>query len=188
MILNAHSAHRRLLRTTCALVVAILCAIPVYAQFDGGGGGGGGGSSSSGSSTSGSNGPVYNYSEEEGLSINVNIWGFIAAPGKYRVPSSTNLIQLISMAGGPTDRARLSDIRILHDLSVDSTIVEPVNVFNLDEYTRTADTSLNPILIENDTIIVPGDALNVFREILAVFRDIALVVGTVIGLILAFKK
>jgi polysaccharide biosynthesis/export protein len=166
-----------------ASLVMLLVAAPLHAQFDGGGG-----ASSSGGTTSGGNASVYNYSEEGGLTINVNIWGFVAAPGKYTVPSSTTLIQLISMAGGPTDRARISDIRILHDLTVDSTIVEPVNVFNLEEYTRTADTSLNPTLIDNDTIIVPGDALNVFREILSVFRDIALVVGTILGLVLAFKK
>lgn len=154
----------------------------LYAQFDGGGG-----TSSSGGSASGSGGAYYNYSEEGGYSISVNLWGFVNAPGKYTVPSSTTLIQLISLAGGPNDRARMSDIRILHDLTVDSTITEPINVFNLEEYMRTADSSLNPILIDNDTVIVPGDALNVFREVLAIFRDIALVVGTVIGLILAFR-
>jgi polysaccharide biosynthesis/export protein len=178
----AHSTRLLLFAATLA-ALSFIAPSTARAQFDGGGG-----SSSSGGTTTGSGGSVYSYTEEGGLNINVNIWGFVASPGKYKVASSTTLIQLISMAGGPTDRARLSDIRILHDLTVDSTIVEPVNVFNLEEYTRTADTSLNPTLIENDTIIVPGDALNVFREILAVFRDIALVVGTVIGLILAFRN
>jgi protein involved in polysaccharide export with SLBB domain len=164
-----------------ASLLLLVATVAAPAQF-------GGGTSSSGGSSSGSNGGYYNYSEAEGYTISVNLWGFVNAPGKYRVPSSTTLIQLISMAGGPNDRARLSDISILHDVTIDSTIVEPVNVFNLEEYQRTADSSLNPILIDNDTVIVPGDALNVFREILAVFRDIALVVGTVLGLVLAFKK
>jgi hypothetical protein len=176
--------YARSVRLRTALLASLLllvATVAVPAQF-------GGGTSSSGGSSSGSNGGYYNYSEAEGYTISVNLWGFVNAPGKYRVPSSTTLIQLISMAGGPNDRARLSDIRILHDVTIDSTIVEPVNVFNLEEYQRTADSSLNPILIDNDTVIVPGDALNVFREILAVFRDIALVVGTVLGLVLAFKK
>lgn len=176
----------RLVRSLAAPVAAILLSLlapaALPAQFDGGG------SSSSGGTSSGSGGGYYNYSDEGGYQIEVNLWGFVNAPGHYRVPGSTTLIQLISLAGGPNDRARISDIRILHDLTVDSTIVEPVNVFNLEEYQRTADSSLNPILIHNDTVIVPGDALNVFREILAVFRDIALVVGTVLGLILAFNK
>lgn len=172
------------LRSTAvaAFALAAIVATPALAQFEGGGG-----TSSSGGPASSGGGSYYNYSEESGYSIAVNLWGFVNSPGKYIVPSSTTLIQLISMAGGPSDRARLSDIRILHDMTVDSTIVEPINVFNLEEYQRTADTSLNPILIENDTVIVPGDALNVFREVLGIFRDIALVVGTVIGLILAFR-
>lgn len=180
MILIAHSVRRRAALLAAAVLIAFV-PLTLCAQFSGG-------SSSSGGTSSGSNGAYYNYSEAEGYTISVNLWGFVNAPGKYRVPSSTTLIQLISMAGGPNDRARLSDIRILHDVTVDSTIVEPVNVFNLEEYQRTADSSLNPILIDNDTVIVNGDALNVFREILAVFRDIALVVGTVLGLVLAFKK
>jgi len=176
--------YARSVRLRTALLASLLLLVATVAapaQF-------GGGTSSSGGSSSGSNGGYYNYSEAEGYTISVNLWGFVNAPGKYRVPSSTTLIQLISMAGGPNDRARLSDISILHDVTIDSTIVEPVNVFNLEEYQRTADSSLNPILIDNDTVIVPGDALNGFREILAVFRDIALVVGTVLGLVLAFKK
>jgi hypothetical protein len=175
----------RFVRTASMLIAAalLMALLPAAAsaQF-------GGGTSSSGGTSSGSSGGYYNYSEAEGYTISVNLWGFVNAPGKYRVPSSTTLIQLISMAGGPNDRARLSDVSILHDVTVDSTIVEPVNVFNLEEYMRTADSSLNPILIDGDTVVVPGDALNVFREILAVFRDIALVVGTVLGLVLAFKK
>lgn len=168
-------------------LIAVTSSQHALAQFDNGGGGGGG-STSSGGSTTGSGGSYYNYSEEGGYSIDVNLWGFVGSPGRYKVPSSITLIQLISLAGGPSDRARLSDVRILHDLTVDSTIVEPINVFNLEEYQQTADSSLNPMLIDGDTVIVPGDALNVFREILGIFRDIALVVGTLIGLILAFKN
>jgi hypothetical protein len=184
MIVTSQRIIARLAFAALVASTVALFAPAAIAQFNDGAGGG---TSSSGGRASGS-GSVYDYSEETGLKITVNIWGFVAAPGQYTVPSETTLIQLISMAGGPTDRARLSDISILHDLTIDSTIAEPVNIFNLEEYQRTGDTSLNPILIQHDTIIVHGDALNVFREILAVFRDISLVVGTVLGLILAFRQ
>jgi protein involved in polysaccharide export with SLBB domain len=37
--------------------------------------------------------------------MQVNIWGFVKNPGRYEVPSSTDLIQLISFAGGPVQYA-----------------------------------------------------------------------------------
>jgi polysaccharide biosynthesis/export protein len=112
----------------------------------------------------------------------VNVWGFVSNPGKYTVPSSTKLVEILSFAGGPTDRARLDDIRIIHDMTIDSTIAEAVVVYNLEEWNRTGDTNSNPLLYPNDTIVVPGDALNVFREVLGIIRDVALVIGTLIAL------
>jgi hypothetical protein len=163
-------------------ILAFLMALATASAPDGGN------TTSGGTARGGTGGGFYSYTEESGLSIEVNLWGFVGSPGRYRVPASTTLIELISLAGGPTDRARLSDISVLHDLSVDSTIVDPVSVFNLERYQETGDTTLNPILIHNDTIVVPGDALNVFREILSIFGDIAMVVSTATALILAFNR
>lgn len=183
-----------------ALVVTIALLLGgsgASAQFnDGGGGGGNGGggstpnvpNSAGGTARGNVNGSYYDYTTGSTLPIDINVWGFVASPGKYRVPSSTKLIQMISFAGGPTDRARLSDIRILHDLTIDSTIVEPVVILNLEEYQKSGDPSLNPILYPNDTIIVPGDALNVFREVLGIIRDVALVLGTLIALFVTIKR
>jgi hypothetical protein len=178
---QARSAHVLLL-----VIVAILVAAAPHAsaQF-----GNGGGSTSSGTSTIGNaSGSYYDYSFGSSVPMEINIWGFVRSPGKYRVPVSTKLIQLISFAGGPADRARLSDIRILHDVTVDSTIKEPVVIINLAEYQETADPSLNPILTPNDTIIVPGDALNVFAQVLGIVRDVALVLGTLIALYVSIKR
>lgn len=38
-------------------------------------------------------------------------WGFVQKPGRYEVPSSTDLIQLISFAGGPVQYAKLDNAR-----------------------------------------------------------------------------
>jgi hypothetical protein len=157
----------------------LLAAATAVAQPNGGGGV----PTTTGSVSSGANpnGSFYDYSAGS-LNIEVNVWGFVGAPGKYRVPSAIKLIQLISLAGGPNPRARLSDIRILHDLTVDSTVTDPVVVFNLDEYQKTGDPNLNPILYPNDTIIVPGDALNVFREILTIIADISTFLAFILSL------
>lgn len=167
----------------CRLVIAMLLLVSAATAVAQPNGGGAGVPTTTGSVSTGANpnGSFYDYSAGS-LNIEVNVWGFVGAPGKYRVPSAIKLIQLISLAGGPNPRARLNDIRILHDLTVDSTVTDPVVVFNLDEYQKTGDPNLNPILYPNDTIIVPGDALNVFREILTIIGDISTFLAFIISL------
>ncbi|MFQ5640228.1 MAG: hypothetical protein ACE5IR_19790, partial [bacterium] len=44
--------------------------------------------------------------------IKVNVWGLVGGPGQYLVPRHTDLISLISFAGGPQEGANLSKVRI----------------------------------------------------------------------------
>lgn len=145
-----------------------------------------GGTSTSRPSTSGG-GSYYDYNLGGGLKIPVNLWGFVRNPGRYVVPSSTTLVQIISFGGGPTEQARLTDIKIIRDISVDSTIVEKVLVMNLELFQKNGDENQNPVLYPGDTIVVPGNALSVFQLALGIARDVAIVVGTLVSLILAIN-
>src|SRR5512137_1114107 len=49
------------------------------------------------------------------LLIPVNIWGFVQKPGQYMVPDNTDLVALLSFAGGPNENARLNEIRIIRN-------------------------------------------------------------------------
>ena len=51
----------------------------------------------------------------------VNIWGFVQKPGRYEVPSSTGLIQLISFAGGPVQYAKLDEVKLTRLMLGDTT-------------------------------------------------------------------
>ena len=179
MSLSLSRSFRRIVRLLPALLLFFALASITSAQFDDGGG------SSAPPSGGNTGGAYYVYGTGQGYVIDVNVWGFVSNPGKFNVPSSTTLMQIISYAGGPTDRARLEDIRIVHDETVDSSFTELVEIYNIDEFVRTGDTLLNPVLYPNDTVIVPGDALNVFREVLGIVRDVALVLGTLIALFIA---
>lgn len=55
----------------------------------------------------------YSTSTEAGLLIPVNIWGNVREPGIHYVPTGSNLLQSLSAAGGPTENADISAIRIL---------------------------------------------------------------------------
>ncbi|UCE07048.1 MAG: SLBB domain-containing protein [bacterium] len=56
--------------------------------------------------------PKENYliGEEKSLEIIVHIWGEVRLPGEKRVPDGTNILELISKAGGPTEFSNLSKV------------------------------------------------------------------------------
>lgn len=99
-------------------------------------------------------GAQYFLGTDDQLLIKVNIWGFVAKPGQYLVPSDTDLISLIAFAGGPRDGAKLSRIRIIRTKGSDSTTV--VMDVNIKEFINKGDQSRIPMLHPNDTIIVSG--------------------------------
>jgi len=56
--------------------------------------------------------PRENYliGEEKNLEIIVHVWGEVRNPGEKRVPDGTNILELISIAGGPTEYSNLSKV------------------------------------------------------------------------------
>jgi len=147
---------------------------------------GNGGTGTSLTNTGGSS--YYDMSLGAGLTIPVNLWGFVKNPGRYVVSSSTNLVQLLSYGGGPSELARITDIKIVRDKKVDSTIKQFVLLCNLEQFQTTGDVSQNPMLYPGDTIIVPGNAISSVQSTLSIVRDLALVLQVIATIILVTKK
>ena len=123
----------------------------------------------------GSNAPSYYYlGGKEGLTIGVNLWGFVRNPGRYEVPSSTDLVQLISLGGGPLEHAQLDGVKIVRQImQPDSTYQTEVIPVDLKNYQQTGQKT--PLLVPGDTIIVPGSTFTLLEEFFALFRDVALI-------------
>jgi hypothetical protein len=98
-------------------------------------------------------GAQYFLGEEGDLLIPVNIWGFVTRPGQYMIPANTDLVSLLSYAGGPTESAKISSIKIVRNDPETGNTVYPVNV---KKYLETANEDLIPTLRPGDTIIVKG--------------------------------
>lgn len=58
-------------------------------------------------------GAQYLYGDDERVRIAVNVWGEIARPGSYLVPDDTDLVTLLSLAGGPASQANLREVMIV---------------------------------------------------------------------------
>ncbi len=60
-------------------------------------------------------GSQYLVGGESELEMVVHIWGEVIKPGEYRVPYDTNVLELISKAGGPTKYANLTKIQLTRE-------------------------------------------------------------------------
>ncbi len=135
----------------------------------------------------GSNAPSYYYlGGKEGLTIAVNLWGFVKNPGRYEVPSSTDLVQLVSLGGGPLEHADLDGVKIVRQiLQPDSSYTTEVIPVDLHKYQQTGQKT--PLLLPGDTIIVPGSTFSAIQEMLTVFRDVALIFSGIGTFLLVFR-
>ena len=118
-------------------------------------------------------GAQYFLGTDDQLLIKVNIWGFVAKPGQYLVPSDTDLISLISFAGGPIDGANLNSIKLIRSAS-NKDIKQKIISINVKKFVNTGDNSIIPHLKPADTIIISGSRWYHFSKSLEVITKIAM--------------
>ena len=105
------------------------------------------------------------------LLVPVNIWGFILKPGQYMVPNRTDLISLLSFAGGPSEGAKISNVKIVRsDPKLGNTIIK----VDVKKYLKTADQRLIPTLKPGDTIVVKGTTFNWIRQFIGFISNLAI--------------
>jgi SLBB domain-containing protein len=144
-------------------------------------------------------GSEYMLGAEQRLQMVVYIIGEVQRPGEYSVPDNTNVLELLSKAGGGTILADMSEVTITHqveqpemalaahpgaatatDGSAGGTTVTTNRVIklNLDEFLRNGSDQPLPALRPGDVIKVPKNSVNTWRNVSAVLRDLALVAST----------
>ena len=125
-------------------------------------------------------GGFFNYSDPEAVNIKVSVWGWCKYPGRYTVPSYTNVLDLISFAGGPSDGAILEDLRI-YRIKPDST--QEMIKFSYNDLLygeELKDGSLKiPKLEAGDVLLMPGEPKIYTKERVSMWTS---VLGAVISL------
>ncbi|MFO7896875.1 MAG: SLBB domain-containing protein [Candidatus Cloacimonadales bacterium] len=120
---------------------------------------------------------IYQYSGTlqgtEQLKIRAYIWGQVRKPGLYIVPDDTDLLTLLSSAGGPTENAKLSKVRIIRPTSDG----EKVIMVDLEEYMRTGDDKLIPVIQPGDTVILAGSFYYAFTKATKFLSEIAIILS-----------
>jgi hypothetical protein len=122
------------------------------------------------------NASAYTYSGSmnnvEKLKINTYIWGQIRQPGLYIVPDDTDLLKLLSLAGGPTEDAKLNKIRIIRPTNNGKKVI----FVNLKKYIDTGDENLIPVLMPGDTIVVAGTIWYAVTRFTSFVADVAVLI------------
>lgn len=110
----------------------------------------------------------YFYAKPNELTIVVNVMGFVQRPGRYEISSSIDLINLLSLAGGPVPDGTLGDVKITRLVTNTERIDREEIFINLDRLSRVSSEQL---------VLHPGDVIEVGRSGWATVRDIFTVVG-----------
>ncbi len=115
------------------------------------------------------------------LTMQVNIWGFVMNPGRYEVASSTDLIQLISFAGGPVQYAKLAEVKLTRFLANDSSGARQEIVLDLEHLEKLNQSSL--ALRPGDTIFIDHTAWLTVRDVFNVVTTAAIVASAIAQII-----
>ncbi|MCF7885401.1 MAG: hypothetical protein K9M80_02810 [Candidatus Marinimicrobia bacterium] len=90
----------------------------------------------------------YYYTSNEEDTIQINLWGEIKNPGTYYLDQEVDLITLISLAGGPTQNANFSKIKIINNQN------DKIKSVNISEYINRGKDSDIPYIKNGSTVII----------------------------------
>ena len=123
----------------------------------------------------------YSIAKPGELTMQVNVWGMVTHPGRYEVSIATDLIQLVSYAGGPQPDARLDAVRVTRFLKTDNGISKSELIVNLEDLYRVNDSSL--ILQPGDTIYIDRTNWTQISAMLTVVTTLAVVTTAVVSVL-----
>jgi SLBB domain len=120
----------------------------------------------------------YYYVSKPGeLTMQVNVWGYVHNPGRYEVPTSTDLIQLLSFAGGPIQDAKLDEVKVTRFLKRDTGISRGEFFVNLEDLSKVDQAKL--VLYPGDTIYMTHTSWVNLRDVFTVISTLAIVTTAV---------
>ena len=134
---------------------------------------------------------LFDLSDPTGVNIEVNLWGFVKLPGRYRVPVTTTFLDLMSYSGGPTVESNLEEIRILRNGNDPGKKTEVIKL-NYDDMMWDKEISskarINPVLQPGDVVIILKENRYSFREDMSFYLPIFTTALSIAVLIITINK
>ncbi len=120
------------------------------------------------------------------LSMQVNVWGFVKNPGRFEIPTSTDLVKLLSYAGGPTQDGILYNVRVVRNVT--STSGKKAEEFSVDLENLANVDPRRLVLYPDDTIYIDHSSWVNLRDLFVVITTAALVSAAVAQIIIATNR
>jgi protein involved in polysaccharide export with SLBB domain len=122
----------------------------------------------------------YRFAEPNELTIIVSVLGQIKNPGRYEVSRKLNLLDLLSLAGGWTDLADVSDITVVRTVQSGGRSDRRVIRFDLEDPVRVPESSL---ALEQGDYVTVGRLTSVsFQEAIAYVSAAAVILTAIVTL------
>lgn len=109
--------------------------------------------------------------------MRVNLWGAVHRPGIHNIPVKTDLMTLISYAGGPKDKALLDDVVIKREIGNTRKVIE-VDVEDLITGTSHHHVELAP----NDIVVIPKDQPLLGDDAIGVLTVLTFLLSSVVAI------
>ncbi|GEM_PF-899516 len=137
----------------------------------------------------------YFLGKEDEILIKVNILGYIQKPGQYYIPRYTDLLSLISFAGGVQKGANWSNVQIMRvakfsngaNRSDSLDTKHDIIAVNLQKYFETGQMRYMPILEAGDSVVIKQSPSDKWRNIFG-FNSIVTVMTATATLIIAINR
>jgi len=121
------------------------------------------------------------------LTMQVNLWGFVRNPGYYEIPTSTDLVQLLSYAGGPIQDATLGNVKVTRNIkNEDGSSGRWSYTVDLEDLEEVPTDQL--LLYPGDTIFIDYSSWLTMRDIFQVITVAAVVTTAVSSVIIAASR
>lgn len=119
----------------------------------------------------------YSIAKPGELTMQVNIWGMVNHPGRYEISITTDLLQLISLAGGPMPDANIDGVKITRFLKTESGITRGEYTVDLGDLYRVNESNL--VLQPGDTITIGQTSWVSIRDIIGIVTSVAVITVSV---------
>lgn len=120
---------------------------------------------------------VDNFSESN--EVRVRIWGEIKNPGIYLVPEHVTLIDILAIAGGPTESADLSQI-IVNSMQKDRA---DKNIIDLEYFFETGKFEIKPVIADETVIIISKSKKQKFFDSLPKILNVLNIISITVVLV-----
>ena len=111
---------------------------------------------------------IFDLSDPQAVNIKVSVWGGVRNPGYYIIPNYTEVKVLISYAGGLTETAKLSDLRLYRNTKDSTQEIIQFNYEDLFEGNSLKTFKDAPKLKGGDIILIPFEQKFLLRDYLSV--------------------